>query len=197
MTKLCCTLSALTAPNKAPYRQDKKHCGLTVTCIWKLIVSGHTLHNISSCFLTINHTMESLWLIQFIYSVATLTRRSAVICLHVFLLLIVFSKFVPIVCISGKVLSCYANKWSSLITSFLYLGRFQHSHSFRSVGLLTMLRNLNSVHVSSLFCSPEFFLTVPFVYYQSLNSAKCLHVFCLPFYSLQILRPCLAQGLSF
>jgi hypothetical protein len=121
--------------------------------------------------------------------------------LHMFLLLTVFPKFVSIVCISGKFLLCYANQWSSLITSILYFGRVQYSQSFRSVGLLTTLRNLNSVHVSSLVCSPELFLNVPFVYYHSINIAKCLHVFCqlLYSYSLQIhvLRFKLARDFPF
>jgi hypothetical protein len=106
---------------------------------------------------------------------------------HMFLLLIVFPKFVSIVSISGKFLSCYANQWSSLITSILYFGRFQPSQSFRSVVLITMLRNLNNVHVSSFICSPEFFLNIPFVFYRSINTAKCLHVFCHLLYFLQIL----------
>jgi hypothetical protein len=96
--------------------------------------------------------------------------------MHTFLLLTVFPKFVPIVCISGKFLSCYVNQWSRLITSVLYFGRVHNFKSFRSVGLLNILRNLNSVHVSSLVCSPEFSPNVPFVYYHSINTAKCLHV---------------------
>jgi len=46
----------------------------------KLNTSGHTLRNITNGFLTINRTLESLWVIHFTYSVATLTRRSAGIC---------------------------------------------------------------------------------------------------------------------
>lgn len=108
--------------------------------------------------------------------------------LHMFLLLIVFLKFVSIVCISGKFLSRYTNQWSSLITSIPYFGRVQHSHSFRGVGLLTLLRNLNSVLISSLVYSPELFLNIPFVYYHSIKTTKCLHVFCHLLYSLRMLQ---------
>ena len=104
--------------------------------------------------------------------------------LHTFLLLSVFPKFVSIVCISGKLLSYYANQWCRIFTSVLYFGRVHNSHSFRSAGLLTILRNLNSVYVPSLIYSPEFFPIVPFVYYHAINTAKCLHVFCHLLYSL-------------